>query len=95
MKKPITKSAFYFSFAGCFGSGGFLYASSFVFQKCIVAREETPLHISPILQSEIIKNLPSGTPLTIAAKHGDFLQVDLKSGQNGWIDYRNVQYILD
>jgi hypothetical protein len=95
MKKSIARSALYLSFAGCLVSGSLLYASSFVLQKCIVAKDEAPLHISPTSQSEIIKNLPVGTPITIAAKHGDFLYIDLKNGPNGWISCKNVQYILN
>ncbi|MDR0740746.1 MAG: hypothetical protein LBF34_03490 [Puniceicoccales bacterium] len=95
MKKSIAKGTLYLSFAGCLGSGAFLYASSCIFQKCIVIHGEAPLHISPTSQSEIFQHLPSGIPLTVATKHGNFLHVNLKNGQNGWIDCKNVKYILD
>jgi tetratricopeptide (TPR) repeat protein len=95
MKKSIAKGTLYLSFMGCLGSGAFLYASSHIFQKCIAIRGEVPLHISPTSQSEIIQHLPSGTPLTVATKHGNFLHVNLKNGQNGWIDCESIKYILD
>ncbi|MDR1590761.1 MAG: hypothetical protein LBR92_02065 [Puniceicoccales bacterium] len=95
MKKLISKGALYLSCAGCLGCGGFLYASSRIFQKCVVIRDEASLHISPTSQSDVLGSLSSGTPLTVAAKQGNFLYVDLKNGQNGWIDCKNVKYFLD
>ncbi|MDR1906862.1 MAG: SH3 domain-containing protein [Puniceicoccales bacterium] len=95
MKKSIAKGALFLSFAGCLGSGGLLYAASRIFQKCVVVYEGATIHISPTSQSEVVKTLPHGTPLTVAAKHGNFLHIALKKGQNGWIDCKNVKYILD
>ncbi|MDR2812663.1 MAG: hypothetical protein LBB05_02670 [Puniceicoccales bacterium] len=95
MKKVTSRRAFYLCFAGCLGCGSLLYASSHIFQKGTIIHEEAPLHISPTSQSEVLKNLPSGTPLTIASKHENFLHVNLKNGPNGWIDCKNVKYILD
>jgi uncharacterized protein YgiM (DUF1202 family) len=95
MKKSISRGALYLSFAGCLGCGGLLYASSRIFQKCVVIHDGASLHISPTAQSDVLKNLPSGIPLVVATKQGNFLHVDLKNGQNGWIDCKNVKYILD
>ncbi|MDR1434807.1 MAG: hypothetical protein LBI77_00160 [Puniceicoccales bacterium] len=94
-KKLVSKSAFYLSLIGCLGSGGALYASSRIFRKCVVIDEDAAVHISPTSQSEVVKNLPSGTPLKISTKHENFLHINLKNGQNGWIDCKNVKFILD
>ncbi|MDR2807104.1 MAG: hypothetical protein LBB11_03025 [Puniceicoccales bacterium] len=94
-KKLIHKSVLYFSLTGCVASGSFLWAARRVFHKCITIPENATVHISPTAQSEIIKNLPSGTPLTVATQYGHFLHVNLKNGQNGWIDHKDVKYILD
>jgi tetratricopeptide (TPR) repeat protein len=94
-KKLVSKNALYLSLIGCLGTGGALYASSRIFQKCIVISEDAAVHISPTSQSEVVKNLPAGTPLKISTKHENFLHIKFKNGQNGWIDCKNVKSILN
>jgi uncharacterized protein YgiM (DUF1202 family) len=93
-KKIFHKGLFYFNWTGFLGCMIFLYGSSRIFQKCATVSENTTMHISPTSQSEVIDNLPAGTPLKIQDQYGHFLYINLKNKQNGWIDARNVQYIL-
>jgi hypothetical protein len=61
-KKLVSKSALYVSLIGCLVSGGALYASNHILQKCIVISEDAAVHISLTSQSKVVKNLSSGTP---------------------------------
>jgi tetratricopeptide (TPR) repeat protein len=94
-KKLTAKHSLYLSLVGCLICGGLLYMSTRIFQKCVLISGEGMVHIAPTSQSEIVGTLPTGTPLSVTAKYGNFLHINLKNGQNGWIDCKNVKYILD
>ncbi|MDR0590663.1 MAG: SH3 domain-containing protein [Puniceicoccales bacterium] len=94
-KKTFRRGCFYFNLLNFLICVGFFYGSSIIFRKCITVTEHTALHISPTPQSEVIDHLPAGTPLAVQAKYGNFLHINLKNNQNGWIDAQNVKYIYD
>ncbi|MDR2201037.1 MAG: SH3 domain-containing protein [Puniceicoccales bacterium] len=95
-KKPMLHFIFHCSSMLCLTSTGILlYASHSIFRKCVTVADNTTVHIAPTSQSEVIQNFPPGTPLLVPTKYGNFLHINLENGQNGWIDCKNVKYILD
>jgi len=56
----------------------------------VTDRLEIGIHENKNLDSVIIAVIPSGTPLTVVSRDGDFAQVRTADGVTGWVDTRYV-----
>lgn len=53
-------------------------------------RFEIGVHESTDIDSVIVAVIPSGTPLTVISRSGEFVQVSTPDGSRGWVDARYV-----
>ena len=53
-------------------------------------RFEIGVHDTAALDSVIVAVVPSGTPLTVLGRNGEFVQVQTPDGIKGWVDARYV-----
>jgi SH3 domain protein len=56
----------------------------------VTDRFEIGVHESTDIDSVIIAVIPSGTPLTVITRTGEFVQVSTPDGTRGWVDTRYV-----
>jgi hypothetical protein len=82
----------YLLFIACIGL--LCYANGIV-NKCVTVKSNTLIHIAPTAQSGIAEKVPDGTPLRSLGKYGNFINISLGKGKNGWIHCEDVQFILE